>query len=107
MTSCSIRGSVYRWGRLCCGGFCDSLVLPLKREWWPTIIEFQSCGSITNSSGNRPLHFSKKNNDDDDHNIDDCDNLDDDDNNDEDSNSSSDDKDDDDNNNDCDDDEDY
>ena len=34
------EGGVYRWGRLCCGGFCGSLVLPIRGEWWPTVIEF-------------------------------------------------------------------
>ena len=53
------EGGVHRWGRLCGGGFRGSLVLPIRGGWWFTVIEFQSCGSVTNSSGDRPLHFKK------------------------------------------------
>ena len=53
------QGGVHRWGRICCRRFCGSLVLSIKGQWWPIMIEFQSCGSVTDSSGDRPLLVKK------------------------------------------------
>ena len=54
------QGGVHRWGRICCIGFCGRLVLSINGQWWPIMIEIQSCGSVTDSSSDRPLLVKKE-----------------------------------------------